>query len=1353
MRSKKFFLLGVFLLAALLTSLDTPSFAAAKVYGIWMQDPTETTTWSDGRFYNGTVRINNPTIEVAHGGSLHIGFAIDRDSSNIYADPFHYTAYLQSLNSTAGFTYTFRGETKSVTPGVQTMIKDNLRLARPNAELHKDVNNNYVELYINVNNSIPAGKYQFAVNGYPSCGYQQAGVTPEMMTQNFTIEVVASKEAPTISGPDEITIMQGAKVSVDFTGTNTVRWDHGNSRLKRNADPYIKGIEFDYADDPTKCTITITATPNEAIYPKGEYEDLPIYAYNPYGTRAEKTLRINFSPDADHSDATVDSIVPKTITIKQGETGWVTLTGSDYLRDWVCGDDEDNLQGNIDSVRLSFDKNSPKICYAYVNVNPDAKAGVHKILIYGLNGAGKPGTDIMSRYIVVNVTLNEDHMKPTIDSDEEVTVVQGGVATATFTGKYAKGWIYDGELSSDIISDITFDYSKSTNRCNVKVTAAENAAVGTYTKKIYALNAIGQKSDPATLTIKVVQNEAHTAATIDADEIISVVPGKTATAVFTGKHVRSWAVDRSDMAKYAWISEIECSYADNPDRCEMYVMTNTSVDAVITTADIKVYAYNAVGQVVTTPAYLHIVAANPDDFKNPVIDEAESVTVIAGGTAKAVFTGQNIRAWDYDRNFSDDIHDIELNYSSNPNRCEVLVTASSNAKAGTYTLPIYAANAAGEATSSTLKVTVTTQTYAPATIDKSAEVSVKAGGTVKAVFTGTNVRAWKYGKLPAAVKAVELDYSSNPNRCEVLVTASSTATAGTYSVPMYAYNEVGQEVSSTLKITVTTDTYAAATIDKNEEVTVKAGGTVRTVFTGKNVNAWKYGNLPAALKAVELNYSTNTNRCEVLVTASSTAEAGTYSTDIYAYNAVGEEVSATLTVTVTEESSSTTYASATIDGNGEVEVIAGGTARAIFTGKNVKTWRYGNLPDGVTAVELNYSTNTNRCEVLVTTSEAVSQDTTATIDIYAYNEVGEVVASPAKLTVSIITEGTSEQPTITTAPSSVNVVPGGTVSAVFKGEGISFWTCDNASFLLDGVELSYQDDTNTCTVFITTASYLIEGLSDDITVTAYNNQGDSVSKTLTVNIVEDTNAPKIDVPPMKDQFKSVVPGGTVKTVLRGTNIVTWTIGNDTPSFLTVVARPKPDDSNICEIFMTAASTAKTSDVITAEADSGYFTVYGHDSTGNETPMPLFIDVVDPSSITSAKPEISTGDQSVSVAPGGSVSATFKAANVYDWNYSELTTTELSSVNQNYDRDNDPSTNTVTVVAASTAKEGDYHVTVYAYNENGLEDSADLKVTVSSSGSNSGTGSIGSSSGGGCDMGFAGLGVLALALTLMKKYSN
>ena len=90
-----------------------------------------------------------------------------------------------------------------------------------------------------------------------------------------------------------------------------------------------------------------------------------------------------------------------------------------------------------------------------------------------------------------------------------------------------------------------------------------------------------------------------------------------AKAVFTGKNVRSWTVDESYKTADSWIELVECSYGDNPDRCEILVMASASEDKYKSKnfddfIAIKVYAYNAVGER-SEAAELDVYNCDPDD--------------------------------------------------------------------------------------------------------------------------------------------------------------------------------------------------------------------------------------------------------------------------------------------------------------------------------------------------------------------------------------------------------------------------------------------------------------------------------------------------------------------------------------------------------------------------------------------------------------------------------------------------------------------------------------------------------------------------------------------------------------------
>ena len=101
--------------------------------------------------------------------------------------------------------------------------------------------------------------------------------------------------------------------------------------------------------------------------------------------------------------------------------------------------------------------------------------------------------------------------------------------------------------------------------------------------------------------------------------------------------------------------------------------------------------------------------------------------------------------------------------------------------------------------------------------------------------------------LPEAIHAIELRYNTNPNVCEVLVTANDDTSAASATVNIYAYNEIGMETSKTLTVNIVesdSTKYPAAVINTISGVKVAQGGIVNVSLTGSNIKSWGYGNLP-----------------------------------------------------------------------------------------------------------------------------------------------------------------------------------------------------------------------------------------------------------------------------------------------------------------------------------------------------------------------------------------------------------------------------------------------------------------------------------------------------------------------------
>ena len=287
-------------------------------------------------------------------------------------------------------------------------------------------------------------------------------------------------------------------------------------------------------------------------------------------------------------------------------------------------------------------------------------------------------------------------------------------------------------------------------------------------------------------------------------------------------------------------------------------------------------------------------------------------------------------------------------------------------------------------------------------------MNVVPGGTSSTLLTGQNIASWAYKNLPSQIKAIELRYSDNPNQCEVLVTANSTAEINSdCSVTIYAYNTVGVSADATLNVfIVDPDAKADETpefTNKVDAANIVAGGSAASLFTAKNVVYWRHnGNLPGIIKSLEFRYDPeDASQCEVIVTANSTAQVGeTASVRVLAGN-VYDEIGTDIAVTI---ASVTSAAPVINEKTATVTVAPGNSANTTFTGTNISTWKYGNLPDGIDGIGLVYDANDpNTCEVTVTASFLADEGDGGDITITAYNSEG--VSATATLTVSISEDG------------------------------------------------------------------------------------------------------------------------------------------------------------------------------------------------------------------------------------------------------------------------------------------------------------------------------------------------------------
>ncbi|MBR1601919.1 MAG: hypothetical protein IJ667_00585, partial [Synergistaceae bacterium] len=412
-------------------------------------------------------------------------------------------------------------------------------------------------------------------------------------------------------------------------------------------------------------------------------------------------------------------------------------------------------------------------------------------------------------------------------------------------------------------------------------------------------------------------------------------------------------------------------------------------------------------------------------------------------------------------------------------------------------------NEIGEETSADLSVTIINDSekgnYDKPVIDGNKSVSVAKGGTARGVFTGKNIRAWAYGNLPDGIKAIELNYAANPNKCEVLVTASSTAQAGSKTVTIYAYNEIGEVTSRTLNVNIIEDgaKYDEAVIDPVKTVRVVQGGTVHVSLTGKNIVLWTYGNLPDGIKSLEFIYNNNPNKCTAAITAGSKAETGSKTITIYAFNEIGEFTSAALTVNVIAADSGS-GGTPTIDSDdleAPISVVPGGKISVSFDAANIYGLAYSVLPNEIDYVDWEVNDTGTKGVFFIAASSAAEVGSKPVINVYGFNEIGEV-SEMTTINLTVVEDKGNNNPVTKKSEETIVFEPGAIITDEFMSENAKNWYFDISKLpdVVNAIDVSYDiDNPETCavTIMVSSNTSLFEADYDnsasDFSVAADNN--------------------------------------------------------------------------------------------------------------------------------------------------------------------------------------------------------------------------------------------------------------------------
>ena len=163
---------------------------------------------------------------------------------------------------------------------------------------------------------------------------------------------------------------------------------------------------------------------------------------------------------------------------------------------------------------------------------------------------------------------------------------------------------------------------------------------------------------------------------IDGNKEIEIVAGGHGTATFIGQNVKLWASDTPP----DFVGAVELNCKNSTNVCEVLVDVKDDASYVNRQGEIVIYAFNGAGTA-SERATLTVKVSAGEKYATPTIDKDENDTVMQGGTASAIFTGQHTRRWACDiERISQDIRDIDLDYSENPAQCEIKFTLEEDAK-------------------------------------------------------------------------------------------------------------------------------------------------------------------------------------------------------------------------------------------------------------------------------------------------------------------------------------------------------------------------------------------------------------------------------------------------------------------------------------------------------------------------------------------------------------------------------------------------------------------------------------------------------------------------------------------------
>lgn len=669
-------------------------------------------------------------------------------------------------------------------------------------------------------------------------------------------------------------------------------------------------------------------------------------------------------------------------------------------------------------------------------------AGTYNATITATDSIGRSVDAIVTVPVIENIVIAASGD----EVPDSLVVTQGGYAEYTFVANNADDnteWTVTGNFGN-MISTLS-GVGKS---FPITIHAESSDATGTYTATITARGSYGRTA-AYTLTWTV---EPHIVLESE-DVTISVVYGSSAD-IEVGYTVQNpasikFATDLSADVKLS----ADWTPANSATPSGIITITAQPVTPVIKLYSTDIFVTDEGGYRAAMTLYISV------DMKPiAVTPESASVSVITGRAVDVSFTVENasgVASW----NIGTVPAGVKVEPSNTPHMTQYHITellTVTGITAGTYSVDITATDEAGRSDTGTLVITVTSEDMriTPPT----ASVTVTRGGSAETVrFTASNNGGnvtWSYGTLPAGVTLTPANAASTNNTiAEYAVAATSSATAGNYSVTVTATDSANRTATATLSITVNshdTPTPLQLTVTPSSQtVAVEVGKSKSVSFTASNATGtvtWSVGTVPAGVTVTGSGGTftvTGVTVGEYTVTVTATASNGSASARITISVSNGvKELDHRLSLTETTMSKARQALIAKLGSRitsttevAELPDSAMGTSGISYVSTTTvnlpeiivteaKIYVFGvdvsNLPVGWT---LSYSSNATR----ITTGEYVSTAETDATAIFLDDSGNEITTVPENKHVNVaayMEPGNIYEPSITATAESESTITG-----------------------------------------------------------------------------------------------------------------------------------------------------------------------------------------------------------------------------------------------------------------------------------------------------------------------------------------